>query len=85
MTGPQEPAASGDGRLMAGHSDLEQVIETLKDALVQSRLTRDELGARAAQALAVLTADIPGGHAPVSRVTKDAAGGGAGSADVMTW
>jgi hypothetical protein len=181
MTGPQDPAAPGDGRLMAGHSDLQQVIGTLKDALVQSRLTRDELGVRAARALAVLTADMPaearpegptaparrrplaraavgsggclviafaamrlvglsdpgatpglipkswaipcllvavaavlaalfiagygvgtsieqrrsrrqlppsagpGGHTPVLRVTKDADGGGAGSADVMVW
>ena len=59
MTAPQDPAATGDGPLMAGHADLEQVIEALKDALVQSRLTRDELGARAGRALAALTADIP--------------------------
>jgi hypothetical protein len=67
VTGPQDPAAAGRDRLRAGHADREQVIETLKDAFVQGRLTRDELDARAGQALAArthadlaaLTADIP--------------------------
>jgi hypothetical protein len=63
MTEPQDPTAGGD-RLIAGHADLEQVIETLKDALAQTRLTRDELGARAARALAALTADIPAETGP---------------------
>ena len=68
MTGPQGPAAAGSDRLRAGHADREQVIETLKDAFVYGRLTRDELDARASRALAArtctdlaaLTADIPG-------------------------
>jgi Domain of unknown function (DUF1707) len=67
MTGPDDPAAAGRDRLRAGHADREQVIEALKDAFVQGRLTRDELDVRAGQALAartraelaVLTADIP--------------------------
>jgi hypothetical protein len=71
MTGPQDPAAGG-GRLRAGHADRELVIEALKDAFVQGRLTRDELGARAGRALAArtsaelaaLTADIPAGAGP---------------------
>ncbi len=66
-TGPQDPAAAGRHRPRAGHADREQVIEALKDAFVQGRLTRDELGARVAQTLAsrtytelaALTADIP--------------------------
>jgi hypothetical protein len=66
-TGPQDPAAAGHGRLRAGHADREQVIETLKAAFVQGRLTREELAVRAGQALAArtyadlaaLTADIP--------------------------
>jgi len=66
-TGPQDPAAAGGDRLRAGHADREQVIEALKDAFVQGRLTRDELGARAGWALAArtraelaaLAADIP--------------------------
>jgi hypothetical protein len=52
MTGPQDPATAGGDRLLAGHADREQVIETLKDAFVAGRLTRDELDARAGQALA---------------------------------
>jgi len=67
MTGPQDPAAAGGDLLRAGHADREQVIEALKTAFVYGRLTRDELDARAGQALAArtyadlatLTADIP--------------------------
>jgi len=70
-TGPQDPAAAGRDGLRAGHADREQVIETLKTAFVNGQLTRDELDARAGQALtartcadlAVLTADIPPGPA----------------------
>jgi hypothetical protein len=72
VTGPQDPAAAGRDRLRAGHADREQVIETLKDAFADSRLTRDELDARIGRALAArtradlaaLTADIP--PAPVA-------------------
>ena len=67
MTGPQDPAAAGRGRLRAGHADREQAIDTLKTAFVHGQLTTDELDARAGQALtarthadlAALTADIP--------------------------
>jgi hypothetical protein len=67
MVGPQDPAAAGRDQLRAGHADREQVIETLKDAFVYGRLTRDELDTRAGRALtaptradlAALTADIP--------------------------
>jgi Domain of unknown function (DUF1707) len=67
MTGPQDPAAAGRGRLRAGHADREQAIDTLKTAFVDGQLTKDELDARAGQALsarthadlAALTADIP--------------------------
>ena len=66
-TGPQDPAAAGRDQLRAGHADREQVIDTLKNAFVHGRLTKDELDARAGQALAArtyadlaaLTADIP--------------------------
>ncbi len=68
MAGPQDPAAPGRGRLRVGHANREQVIDTLKDAFTQGRLTRDELDARTDQALAAqtyaeldaVTADIPG-------------------------
>jgi hypothetical protein len=68
MTGPEEGAA-GRGHLRAARTDREHVIDLLKAAFVQGRLTKDELDARAGQALtaqtyaqlAVLTADIPAG------------------------
>jgi len=88
MTGPVDPAAAGRDRLRAGHADREQVIEALKDAFVQGRLTRDELDVRAGRALAArtraelaaLTADIP--LAPIAArarplpLVKAAAGSG---------
>ncbi len=43
MTGPEDPAAAGRGRIRVGHADREQVIEALRNAFVQGRLTRDEL------------------------------------------
>ena len=49
--GPVDPAAAARGRLRASDADREQVIEELKAAFVQGRLTRDELDLRAAQAL----------------------------------
>ena len=74
-TGPQDPAAAGRDQLRAGHADREQVIDTLKNAFVHGRLTKDELDARAGQALAArtyadlaaLTADIPPGPAAAGR------------------
>ena len=71
-TGSHDPAAAGRDRLRAGHADREQAIETLKNAFVDGRLTRDELDARAGQALAARTcaeltaliADIPASPAP---------------------
>jgi Domain of unknown function (DUF1707) len=73
-------AARGRGRLRASHADREQVIEVLKAAFVQGRLTRDELDSRAGQAFAsrtyaeldALTADIPAEPVPVrpSRPTR---------------
>jgi hypothetical protein len=76
MTGPEDPAAAGRDRLRAGHADREQVIGTLKDAFVHGRLTRDELDARAGQALsartcadlAALTADIPAADIPAADI-----------------
>jgi len=56
MTGPQDqPGAGGRDRIRAGHADREQVIETLKTAFVDGRLTRDELDVRAGRALAART------------------------------
>ena len=57
------------GRLRASHADRRQVIEVLKVAFVQGRLTKDEfdarlgwtLASRTYAELAVITADIPAG------------------------
>ena len=75
MAGPGDESTArhrqGRGDMRASHADREQVIEVLKDAFADGRLTRDELDSRAGQAftsrtyaeLAVLTADIPAGPA----------------------
>jgi len=71
-TGPGDRKAAGarggGGHLRASDADRDQVIDTLKDAFVQGRLTMDELGMRTGQALVsrtyaeltAITADIPG-------------------------
>ncbi len=67
FTGPEEGPAAGRGHLRAAHADREHVIDLLKAAFVQDRLTKDELDARTGQALTAqtyaelgaLTADIP--------------------------
>ena len=71
MTGPgdETAAVSADRSLRASHADREQVIDTLKAAFVQGRLTKDEFDARVGQAfasrtyadLAAVTDDIPAG------------------------
>lgn len=66
-TGLGSPGGAGRDRLRAGHADRERVVETLKDAFVHGRLTKDEFDTRAGRALsartyaglAALTADIP--------------------------
>ena len=74
MAGPVRAAgAAGLGHLRASHADREHVIDTLKVAFVQGRLTKDEfderigrtLASRTHAELATLTADIPAGLAPV--------------------
>ena len=68
MPGEHIAAGAADhGRLRASHADREQVIELLKTAFVQGRLTQDEFGARVGRVfasrtyaeLADLTADLP--------------------------
>ena len=72
MAGPGDEmaaGAAGRGRLRASHADREQVIDTLKAAFVQGRLSKDELDMRVGQALAsrtyadldIVSADIPAG------------------------
>ena len=61
--------AAGHGRPGGWHADCEQVIEVLKTAFVQGRLTKDEFGTRVGQAftsqtpaeLTEVTADLPAG------------------------
>ena len=62
-------ATAGRGRLRASHADREHVVDVLKAAFVQGRLTKDEFDMRVGQTfasrtyaeLAALTADIPAG------------------------
>ena len=65
--GPGNPmaAAKGSGHIRASDADREQVIEALKDAFVQGRLTRDELSVRAGLALVART------YAELSAITAD--------------
>jgi Domain of unknown function (DUF1707) len=59
--------ATGRGHFRASDADREQVVDTLKDAFVAGRLTKDEFGVRTGQALTsrtyaeltAATADIP--------------------------
>ena len=74
-TSPWDPMAGAParGRLRASDADRERVIDALKAAFVQGRLTRDELDVRAGRALAsrtcaeltAITADIPAAPAGV--------------------
>jgi hypothetical protein len=66
-----EKAAGGRGPQRASDADREQVVDTLKAAFVQGRLTKDEFDLRVGQVFAsrtyadlgLLTADIPAGPA----------------------
>ena len=71
IAGPGDGIAAagdrGDGRLRASRADRERVVELLKAAFVEDRLTKDELDTRVGQALAsrtyadlaAVTADLP--------------------------
>jgi hypothetical protein len=73
MAGPGDDRvapAAGVGRLRASHADREQVVDAVKAAFIQGRLSKGELDERVGQALAArthaelaaLTADIPAGQ-----------------------
>jgi Domain of unknown function (DUF1707) len=76
----EQMAAAGHGRLLASHADREQVIDQLKAAFVQDRVTRDEFDVRVGLAftsrtwaeLAALTADIPAGLTAAQPLRKPA-------------
>ena len=67
MAGPFDPRARSHAHMLASDADREHVVEVLKAAFVQGRLTIDELRLRAGLALAsrtyaelgVMIADIP--------------------------
>ena len=65
--GPPSPPAPSPppGRLRASDADREQVIDLLKAAFVQGRLTKDELDARADHALTART------HTDLTALTSD--------------
>ena len=67
--GEMAARAADRGRLRASHADRNRVVDVLKAAFIEGRLTKDELDARLSQTLAArtyaelaaLTADIPTG------------------------
>jgi DUF1707 SHOCT-like domain len=69
LEGEMAARAADQGRLRASHADRNRVVDVLKAAFIEGRLTKDELDARLSQTLAartyaelaVLTADIPPG------------------------
>ena len=71
MAGPGDEIAAGAGgrsHLRASHADREQVIDMLKAAFVQGRLTKAELDRRVGQVLASLT------YADLAALTAEPAG-----------
>jgi hypothetical protein len=81
---PHDPSvgwAAGGGHLRASDADRERVIDALKDAFVQGRLTKSELARRAGQALesktyaglARATAGIPAGRVATAPPRQHAA------------
>jgi hypothetical protein len=79
VSGPQGEMAARRGRLRASHADRNQVVDVLKAAYIEGRLTKDELDARLGQTLAArtyaelaaLTADIPPGTKLAPRPRPD--------------
>ena len=81
---PHDPSvgwAAGGGHLRASDADRERVIDALKDAFAQGRLTKSELARRAGQALGLktyvdlarATAGIPAGRAATAPPRQHAA------------
>lgn len=70
-SGVETAAAAGRSRRRATRADREQMVDTLKAAFVQGRVTKDEFDARIGQTLAArtyaelvtVTADLPAGLA----------------------
>jgi Domain of unknown function (DUF1707) len=79
--GQENPVtAAGRGHMRASHADRDRVIDTLKAAFVQGRLTKDEFDARVGRTLAsrtyaelaTVTAGIPAGPARAKPPPKPA-------------
>ena len=94
MTESSDPmAAKGRGHMRASHADREHVIDTLKAAFVQGRLTKDELDQRVGQAfasktyaeLAALSADLPAGPTPSRSRPVRAQGSSLGRKKTLEW
>jgi len=94
VTEPSDPAAAaGRGHIRASHADREHVIDTLKAAFVQGRLTKDELDQRVGQAfgsqtyaeLAALSADLPAGPARSPSQPARVQGWSLGDKKVLKW
>jgi hypothetical protein len=90
---PDPMAAAGRDHFRASHADREHVIDTLKAAFVQGRLTKDEFDQRVGQALdskthaelASLSADLPTGPIrPLSQPGR-AQGWSLGDGKVLKW
>ena len=90
---PDPMAATGRDHIRASHADREHVIDTLKAAFVQGRLTKDEFDQRVGQAfdsktyaeLAALSADLPAGPTrPLSQPGR-AQGWSLGDEKVLEW
>jgi hypothetical protein len=90
---PDPMAAAGRDHIRASHADREHVIDTLKAAFVQGRLTKDEFDQRVGQAfdsktyteLAALSADLPAGPTrPLSQPGR-ARGWSLGDEKVLEW
>ena len=93
-SGPEDPRAAALSRLRASVADREQVIDMLKVAFAQGRLTKEELDLRAGQAFAsrtyadltAVTADLPAGRAEVRPLPKPSqAQGRAPESTVIRW
>ena len=93
-SGPEDPRAAAYSRLRASDADREQVIDMLKAAFVQERLTKDEFDLRVGRALAsrtyadlaAVTADLPARQAearPLPRLSQ--AQGRAPESTVISW
>jgi hypothetical protein len=86
-------AATGRGHIRVSHADREHVIDTLKAAFVQGRLTKDELYQRVGQAfasktyaeLAALSADLPASPPRPASQPARAQGPSLGDKKVLDW